>query len=135
MLSPVRALSLFLTLLAAASTVPAADDEEQPEIDIGYHALKPAIVSNLNGGPKYIRCDVQLKTEQASELSTIELHTPALRHAILMLIAGEDGNRLATRKGKEDLREKALAAVQRQLEELAGEKLVSDLYFTSYYVK
>jgi len=123
--------SLFLFGLAVGAN---AAEEEEP-VEIGYYAFKPSIVSNLSGGPKYIRCDIQLMTEQASLIPQIELHAPALRHHILMLIAGQDGKQLKTREGKEGLRQDTLKAIQAQLEELTGETIVKDLYFTAYYVK
>lgn len=125
---------MLLAVTLVAGPVTGADDE-QPPVEIGYYALTPSIVSNLSGGPKYIRCDVQLMTRHAQTLPQIELHAAALRHAILMLIAGEDGNQLKSREGKEALRTKALESVQGQLKELTGETLVSDLFFTNYYVK
>lgn len=125
----------FLFLTAILGSPAFAADEEMPAEEIGYYALKPSIVSNLTGGPKYIRCDIQLMTKHASEIPKIELHSPALRHAMLLLVAGQDGRRLLTRDGKEGLRQAALAAVQAQLEELTGDPIVSDLYFTAYYVK
>ena len=124
---------LFATVFLALSA--SAAEEEQNPTEIGYYALKPSFVSNLSGGPKYIRCDIQLMTEQASEIPKIELHTPALRHDILMLIGGLDGNQLKTREGKEDLRQTALASVRSRLEEMTGKAIVNDLYFTAYYVK
>ncbi|HOP15198.1 MAG TPA: flagellar basal body-associated FliL family protein [Gammaproteobacteria bacterium] len=126
--------AVLLAVTLVASPVTGADDE-QPPVEIGYYALTPSIVSNLSGGPKYIRCDVQLMTQHAQTLPQIELHAAALRHAILMLIAGEDGNQLRSREGKEALRTRALESVQGQLKELTGETLVSDLFFTNYYVK
>lgn len=126
--------AMLLAATLVAGPVTGADDE-QPPVEIGYYALTPSIVSNLSGGPKYIRCDVQLMTQHAQTLPQIELHAAALRHAILMLIAGEDGNQLKSREGKEALRSKALESVQGQLKELTGETLVSDLFFTNYYVK
>ncbi len=126
--------AVLLAVTLVASPVTGADDE-QPPVEIGYYALTPSIVSNLSGGPKYIRCDVQLMTQHAQTLPQIELHAAALRHALLMLIAGEDGNQLRSREGKEALRTKALESVQGQLKELTGETLVSDLFFTNYYVK
>ena len=123
----------LMALLALTGTVKAYEEERPKEI--GYHELKPSIVSNVSGGPKYIRCDIQLKTEYASELEQIKLHSPAVRHSILMLIAGEDGKHLQSREGKEELRQAALASVQAQFEELTGDPLISDLYFTAYYVK
>lgn len=132
-LIPTLALLLLCTIIGSAAH--AGDDEDKPEVDIAYYALKPSIVSNLTGGPKYIRCDIQFMTEFASEIPKIELHSPALRHAILMLIAGQDGKTLQSREGKENLRKAALDAVQNQLKELTGETIVNDLYFTAYYVK
>lgn len=121
-----------LTLLGIAGGTAAS---EESEVQIGYYAFKPSFVSNISGGPKYIRCDIQLMTEAASEIPKIELHAPALRHAILMLISAQDGRALLTREGKEALRKSALASVQQQLEELTGASIVKDLYFTAYYVK
>lgn len=125
---------MLLAAILVAGPAAGADDEQAP-VEIGYYALTPSIVSNLSGGPKYIRCDVQLMTQHAQTLPQIELHAAALRHAILMLIAGEDGNQLKNREGKEALRTKALESVQAQLKDLTGETLVSDLFFTNYYVK
>lgn len=132
--SHVRLFSLLSCLLLVPAAALAGDDEGSG-IDIGYHALKPSIVSNLTGGPKYIRCDVQLMTQRAAKLPQIELHTAALRHALLMLISGKDGPELLTSEGKEQLRKDALAAVRDQLEDLTGDPIVKDLYFTNYYVK
>lgn len=131
-----RQLSQFAIVLCASlvmtSTAAIAEDDKP---DIGYYPLKPSFVSNLRGGPKYIRCDIQLMTEQATEIPKIKLHTPALRHSILMLLAGQDGKQLKTREGKEELRQAALESVRTQLEELSGDAIVNDLYFTAYYVK
>ena len=129
-----RILSIMLVVLIMTPPAYAAEDEET-EKEIGYYALKPSFVSNLTGGPKYIRCDIQLMTEQASEIPSIELHNPALRHNILMLLGGRDGSELRTREGKEDLRQEALESVRAQLEQLTGNTIVTDLYFTAYYVK
>jgi flagellar FliL protein len=127
-------LSILFAMLVMAAPASAAEEEQTPT-EIAYYALKPSFVSNLSGGPKYIRCDIQLMTEEASEIPKIELHTPALRHDILMLIGGRDGNQLKTREGKEDLRQTALASVRSRLEEMTGKAIVNDLYFTAYYVK
>ena len=128
-------ISLGLATLLAIIVIPATAAGEEAAPEIGYYAFKPSFVSNLTGGPKYIRCDIQLMTERASEIPKIELHSPALRHSILMLIGGQDGNQLKTRDGKEDLRQAALESVRTRLEQLTGNTIVDDLYFTAYYVK
>ena len=100
-----RRISPTLAGLIAAVCMTAkvcAAEEAADSADIAYYALKPSFVSNLTGGPKYIRCDIQLMTENAADIPKIELHTPALRHGILMLIGGKDGAQLKTRDGKEE---------------------------------
>ena len=74
-------------------------------------------------------------TKQADEIAKIALHSPALRHSILMLLAGQDGKQLMSREGKENLRQEALQSVRTRLEQLSGDAIVDDLYFTAYYVK
>lgn len=134
MQSTLKKIFFFLILLVSIGFVHAQDEARARQAN--YVELKPSIVTNLIGGPKYIRCDIQLMTKQADEVPDIELHMPAIRHAILMLIAGEDGNVLKTHKGKEALRKKALQAVQDTLKELTGkDDMVKDLYFTAYYVR
>ncbi len=130
---------LFITLIilvfASVSFAGEEEDEEKEAVKISYVEITPSFVSNLSGGPKYIRCNIQLMTKYASNVPEIELHMPALRHAVLMLLAGADGKALLTPDGKEALRKQALEAVNKVLEELSGKKRVDDLYFTAYYVK
>lgn len=131
-----RTLKQYFSLLIGLLLISCASaGEENEPIEISYVELSPSIVSNLTGGPKYIRCDIQLMTEYASAVEDIKLHMPAIRHSILMLIAGEDGKVLKTRDGKKALRTKALEAVRGTLKEITGRPLVNDLYFTAYYVK
>jgi flagellar FliL protein len=129
---------LLISLLFIGNSL--ADEEKEQQQDqepehITYVDMQPSFVSNLRGGPKYIRCDIQLMTKYASNVPEIEVHMPALRHAILMLLAGADGKKLLMPSGKEALRGKALDAVNKMLEELSGKARVQELYFTAYYVK
>lgn len=128
---------LFIILISILFFGHAIADEEaeQEPVKISYIEMTPAFVSNLQGGPKYIRCNIQLMTKYASNVPEIEQHMPALRHAILMLLAGADGKSLLSPEGKEALRKQALEAVNQVLGELSGKKRVDDLFFTAYYVK
>lgn len=101
-----------------------------------YYELKPSIVSNLSGGPKFIRTDIQLLTRE-DNLEDVRLHAPALRHELLMLLSDLDGQALLTPNGKEAFRQSALAALQQSLKTRTGKNsiMLEDLYFTSFYVK
>ncbi len=132
--STLKTIAIIMFLFALTPLAWSGDEEKEP-VKISYVEMKPSFVTNLTGGPKYIRCDIQLMTKFESKVEKIQIHTPALRHAILMLLAGEDGKQLLTPDGKEALRKKALETVRKSLEGLAGEPMVNDLYFTAYYVK
>lgn len=122
-------------ILCQAVTAARAGDDEGRKTDIAYFELKPSLVSNVNGAAKYIRCDVQLMTENPDNLENIQLHDPALRHELLMMFADEDGGVLMTPDGKESLRKRALGALQGVLKEKTGKSLIEELYFTRYYVQ
>ena len=125
--------SIFFLLFSIPAF--AEDDIAEAGADVVYHKLKPSIVTNLSGGPSYIRCDVQVLIEDASRAEKVDLHAPALRHELLMLIAARDGKTLSTAEGKEDLRQEALETFRRIMRQRSGKNTIEDLYFTAYYVR
>jgi flagellar FliL protein len=113
----------------------AQSGEDAGSGDVAYFELKPSLVANLNGGPKYIRCDIQIMTQQADRVADIKLHAAALRHEIFLLFADQDGKTLMTAQGKEGLRKQILVALQGALKDKTGDALIDDLYFTGFYVQ
>ncbi len=136
-----RRLAAFLLLLIAIA-LPAEVAGKQaapppPADGVQYHALNPALVSNVQGEgkPRFLRCDVQLMSRQPGAVEQLDLHAPPLRHALLMLFAEQDANALTTPAGKDALRTTALDAVRGVLQAKTGQPWVDDLYFTSFYVQ
>ncbi len=121
------------TLLAAGPT--AAQQAGDAPAEAYYLELAPSIVANLNNGPDYVRCDIQLMTLGPERLADIALHAPALRHEIFMELTGVDGSTLTTPAGKEALRQRLLEAIRAVLARATGAPLVEDLYFTSFFVQ
>jgi flagellar FliL protein len=115
----------------AAATPPPAPDGTQ------YHALSPALVSNVQGEgkPRFLRCEIQLMTRQPGAVEQLERHGAPLRHTLLLLFAEQDAKSLTTPAGKDALRTAALEAVRGVLQDKVGQPLVDDLYFTSFYVQ
>ncbi|MEW7979096.1 MAG: flagellar basal body-associated FliL family protein [Candidatus Sedimenticola endophacoides] len=114
----------------------ADEDGDAPPPKTAYHSLSPSLISNLQGQRKYVRCDIQLMTKGEDKLELIKQHDPAIRHELLMLLGDQAAADLKTPKGKEALRKQALEAVNRVLAELTEEqKLVKDLFFTSFFVQ
>ena len=126
---------LYFALLCLPLLAHAADEEAEPKPDPVYYELSPSLVTNLTGGPKYIRCDVQLMVLGNENKKILGKYAPALRHELLLLLAEQDGSALQTSAGKEAFRQSAIAALRKLMEKETKQPLIEDLYFTSYYVR
>jgi flagellar FliL protein len=135
-----RYLFLLISLMIFSSTQPLwaeedANKEQDKAAAVSYYQIKPSLVANLASGGKYLRCDVQLMTKDESLLETLNLHAPAIRHTLLLLLSEQNGKELKTSQGKEALREKALSEINKLLETLAGQGNVETLFFTTFFIQ
>ena len=131
-------LMICLFFLLTSQTLWAEDDEGEEEKvapTISYYQIKPSLVANLAKGGKYIRCDIQLMTQDEAFLEELTLHGPAIRHTMLLLLSEQDGKTLKTPEGKEALRKTALTEIQKLLEEASGKAEVKALFFTTFFVQ
>ena len=135
-------LLLILSLLLLPLSLSAAEEKKpeeaaepgQPKVAV-YHELSPSLVVNVQGKARYMRCEVQLMTRDQGKLANIVLHSPALRHELLLLLSDQQGQDIKDTKGKEKLRKVALKALQSVMEKMVGDESIEDLYFTSYFVE
>ncbi len=134
---PTTAMLLALVVLTSPRLMAAEDTgkDEPPPSTTEYYELKPSLVANLNKGANYIRFDIQLMTRQEEHLHQLQLHAPALRHELFLLMSDQDGEALKGAKGKEKFRKSSLKALQKVMQELAGEKMPDDLFFTTFLVR
>jgi flagellar FliL protein len=137
-----RLFSLFALILVLTLPVAAfAEDEEEAaegeevQLQSAYHSLKPSLTTNVQGGAKYVRCDVQLMTKDDRNLEQIQLHSPALRHELLLLLGDQEGGKLKTPAGKEAFRKQALKSVGKVMEKLTGSNSIDGLFFTAFFVQ
>jgi flagellar FliL protein len=132
------ALSIFLLCCFIPGLSPAADEEEGEEAEttpVAYFSLSPSLITNVQDGARYVRCDIQLMTKDEANLEKIRLHAPAIRHELLLLLGDQKGEALKTASGKEKLRKMALKAAARVMKKQTGEEIVGDLFFTAYFVQ
>ncbi|MES9971620.1 MAG: flagellar basal body-associated FliL family protein [Candidatus Thiodiazotropha sp.] len=117
----------------------AEEDEEEAKAEeapvISYYQVKPSLTANLASGGKYIRCDVQLMTNDELFLEELNLHGPAIRHSLLLLLSEQDGKSIKTPSGKEALRKQALSAIGKLMQELSGKNELKALFFTTFLVQ
>ena len=111
-------------------------EDEEIAYENAYLKMSPDLVSNVQGKNKYIRTSVQLMTNRADMLYQIEEHLPLIRHIFLMTLVDKKGEVIKTPDGKEALRKELLESASKALDEKAETKgLLTDLFFTTYYVQ
>ncbi len=133
---------ILLALMMFVALPLLAEDEDQKEQEteeaapvISYYQVKPSLVANLASGGKYIRCDVQLMTNDELFLDELNLHGPAIRHSLLLLLSEQDGKSIKSPSGKEALRKKALSTLGKLMQELSGKNELKALFFTTFLVQ
>jgi flagellar FliL protein len=132
MMRLISLLILASTLLFSGFVI--AEEEEAAKPKTAYFSLKPSLIANVTGKAKYARCDIQLMVEEDS-MPDVQLHSPAIRHELLLLLAEQKGADLQDPKGKERFRQSALSAVGSVIKTQTGKNSIKDLFFTSFFVQ
>jgi flagellar FliL protein len=79
-----------------------------------YYPLKPNFTVNydVNGRQRFLQAELTLMYRDPEVLKTLELHMPAVRNGLVMLLSSQVFEELQTLEGKEKLRAAALTTVQ-----------------------
>ncbi|MBL4606473.1 MAG: flagellar basal body-associated protein FliL [Pseudomonadales bacterium] len=127
---------IVVFLLGFFVLVTAAQAEEGEKVSSSYLEIKPSIITNYGGIGKlrYFRSDISLRVVTAN-VERVEWHIPYIRSELVSLFSQQNEEALTTREGKEGLRQQALIAVQKVLEEEEGDPLVKDLLFTNFVIQ
>lgn len=130
---------VFLVLsLSAFANSEKKEEGEGKAATSEYVPIAPALVANYGGTAAihYLKADVALRvTGGAAAQAAVVHHLPYVRHVLVMLLSDQTEDSLATMEGKEQLRQEALAAVQKVMTEQEGKPLVDDLLFNSFIVQ
>ncbi len=94
----------------AAASSEAVEEVAKPAI---YFPLKTFTVNyDVNGRQRFLQAELTLMYRDEAVLKTLELHMPALRNSLVMLLSRQVFDELQTAEGKEKLRTEALAEIQ-----------------------
>ena len=107
-------------------------DDSAPAI---YHALEPAFVVNFKerGRSRFLQVEVQVMSRDKQMIDELDKHTPVIRNNLLLLFSGQTAETLHSSEGKEQLRQNALAELNKILEAETGQvEAIEALYFTSF---
>ena len=135
-----RFLLFLASLLIINQGLAESSDDDNKSNNIGpahYMELKPPFVVNVSDGERvrHMQITAQVKLNSADISQYVELHNPAIRHAMIMLLSGQPVAELRTVQGKEKLREQALITLQKLLEENIGAPGIEAVYFTGLIIQ
>lgn len=103
-----------------------------------YMDIKPALITNYGGpGPiHFLKAEITLRLSKTADAAeTVAHHLPRIRHELIMLLSRQSEENLESMQGKEQLRQDALAAVQKVMKDESGNKNVEDLLFTNFVIQ
>lgn len=121
------------TQSAAAAPKPVA-----PEGPPLFLALDPPFVVNFDSeqAVRFLQIAVQLESRDPATIEMLKTNDPVVRNDLLLLFGNQKYAQLATREGKEALRNQALADVRKVLEAAGGHAdRLEAVYFTSFVMQ
>jgi flagellar protein FliL len=117
-----------------------AAKKEKPiaKAPLEFLTLEPAFVVNFEAAQaaKFLQIEVRLASRDPEMVELLKHNDPLIRNDLLLLFGSQDYNQVATREGKDRLREQTLAAVRRIVQNEGGEpSKVEGAYFTSFVMQ
>jgi flagellar FliL protein len=103
-----------------------------------YVPLDPPFVVNFDAGQgaRFLQITVQLMTRKPEMVEFVKAHDPVIRNDLLLLFGNQKVEEVASREGKEKLREGALEAVRKIIGSEGGKaEEIEALYFTSFVMQ
>lgn len=111
---------------------------KEPALPALYVALDPPFVVNFEGDQlvRFLQVTVQLMTRDPATVELLKANDPVVRNDLLMLFANQKYEVAATVAGKTKLRNDALAAVRKIVENAGGKpQSIEQVYFTSFVMQ
>ncbi|WP_049721805.1 flagellar basal body-associated FliL family protein [Gilvimarinus polysaccharolyticus] len=118
----------------AAITADEGSEAEEPAREAAiYFPLKPEFVTSfeVRGRQRFMQVEMSLMLRDNSAIGDIELHMPAIRNSLVILLRGQIYPELQTPEGKELLRQQALNTVREVLQAETGEPVIEQVLFTN----
>jgi len=103
-----------------------------------FLALDPPFVVNFDSeqAVRFLQIAVQLESRDPATIELLKTNDPVVRNDLLLLFGNQKYAQLATREGKEALRNEALTDVRKLLEAAGGHgDRLEAVYFTSFVMQ
>lgn len=136
-IAPLITNALGIAPAVVVQGVPAGDGggaADAPDAAPIYWPLKPALIVNFAGDDdaSFLQIELEVMARDQAVIEAVKEHTPALRNALLMLLAAVESKTIFTTEGKEALRASALVELNSVLEPYVDDAGLEAVYFTSF---
>jgi flagellar protein FliL len=84
---------------------------------------------------RFVEIRVQLLVRSGDFEETAKKHIPLIESTLLGVFSQANADDLATSVGKASLKQKSLAAVQQEMKDVAGEKVIEQVLFTGFVMQ
>ena len=99
-----------------------------------YWPLKPAMVVNYagSGDASFLQVEMEVMARDQMVIDQVKEHMPALRNALLLLLASQTDDAVFSTEGKQSLLGEACETINTVLKPYIDDKSVEEVYFTSF---
>ena len=139
------AVLFFTGVLGGKAEAPAEGDEgkqvaeeaKKSKAPLLYQPVEPPFVVSFStdADVRFMQIKLQVADRDPAVIERVKNNLPAIRNSLILLFSSQKPAELMTRKGKEKLRQAALAEVRKVLEEQTGDGTLENLYFTSFVMQ
>jgi flagellar FliL protein len=140
------ALSSFSNEKASANASGKADEHGNDEKSAGkeaqrittiYESLDPAFLANFTVGGRqhYLQLALTVMARDEGAMAALHAHMPLVRNRIVMQLSGEQFEQLQTDEGRQQLRQKLLAAIQEIMTKETGKPRIEQVFFTNFVMQ
>jgi flagellar FliL protein len=112
------------------------DEDGDGQYETSYFELKKEFTANLMDPNRYIQVGLGVATTYDSKVTeAVEKNEPAIRSAVLGVLAEQTAEGVATVAGKEALQRRLRGVINQTLEGKTGFGGISQVYFTSFVIQ
>jgi len=131
-------LILGTVMMCLSSSAGLAADEAEEKVKPAYVSLGDPMVLNLSTQTKrltflQVKADVLVKDEDAKEV--IGMHIPAIRHKLIVILSEKNATDMKSPTKREEVRQQATTEIRDMIEEMANNKDIEEVLFSSFLVQ
>lgn len=112
------------------------DENGDGQYETTYFELKKEFTANLMDPNRYIQVGLGVATTYDAKVTeAVEKNEPAIRSAVLGILAEQSADVVSTVQGKEALQRRLRGAINQTLEAKTGFGGIAQVYFTSFVIQ